>query len=78
MKEKVLAIFSPAAWTCILRPRCRVPQELAHNQYHQGAHQLVLLLHLGHALLTPLVPMLQLSYHCLALLTQNLLVFNQL
>ena len=44
----------------------------------QGAHQFVLLLHLGHALPTPLVPVLQLGHHCLTLLAQNFLVFNQL
>lgn len=44
----------------------------------QGAHQFMLLLHLGHALPTPLVPMLQLGHHCLTLLAQNFFVFNQL
>lgn len=38
----------------------------------------MLLLHLGHTLPTPLVPVLQLGHHPLTLLTQNFLVFDQL
>ena len=44
----------------------------------RGAHQLVLLLHLGLLVLEPLVPLLQLGHQGLALLTQSLLVFDQL
>lgn len=43
-----------------------------------GSYQLMLLLHLGQVLPTPLVPLLQLGHHCFTFLTQDLLVFNQL
>lgn len=41
-------------------------------------HQLVLLLHLGDLLAVLLVHLFQLSYHSLTLLTQHLLVVNEL
>lgn len=41
-------------------------------------HQLVLLLHLGDLLAVLLVHLFQLSYHGLTLLTQHLLIFNEL
>lgn len=44
----------------------------------RGAHQLVLLLHLGLPVLAPLVPLLQLCNHSLTPLGQGLLVLNQL
>lgn len=44
----------------------------------QRAHQLMLLLQLGLPVLAPLVPQLQLSHQGLALLSQSLLVFDQL
>lgn len=43
-----------------------------------SSHQLVLVLHLGLPLPVPLVPLLQLGQHGLALLAQGLLVFDQL
>lgn len=44
----------------------------------KGTHQLMLLLQLGLPVLAPLVPQLQLGHQGLALLTQSLLVFDQL
>lgn len=61
-------------------PRCQVQraQQDSRARAALGAHQLVLLLHLGLPLLTPLVPLPQLGQHGLTLLTQSLLVFNEL
>lgn len=63
-------------------PRARQQQACSQAAGRAGerprAHQLVVRPHLGLVLPAPLVPLLQLGHHGLALLGQDLLVFNQL